>query len=562
MVKISYRTNTMDLRILLLLVTGFLLVPAILLAAILLRKSPSDTGNRVTNETTSRKNLVDTINATQLMFHLQQLQVIADRNNKTRALGSSGFKATMEYIEAQLRSKTNFRLFRQGFSVLQQNNTLSTLSSTINHTQQNYTDGIDFRKIRFSPAADFLLPIRLTGVPNAGCTDEDWRRATPFPATDSVVLVVRSQRCSVTEMSKAGQRYNIRGLLVYDKNKDFNNLPSLSIAQNVTYPAFVLTRKLGAYLVSATQGPRSTPARVQIFIPSEDIAEGAVSESKNLCVDTPTGSKTQTIVISSHADSVPDGAGINDNGTLFSSSRSKFAMNSLLSLIGSGAMAVLVLALNLARLFKTSSYEKYRYRVRFCWWGGEENGMLGSEYHLTEANLTSIEGNRLKDYLLMLNFDMLASPNYYFGIYESDSLSSSISPTVKHGSRRISQIFRAWFDKENLPWDNSSLSVLSDHLPFLMAGIACGGTFSGSDGLKTAELHDRYERMLGRGYGGIGGAPFDPCYHSACDTIDNINSFAYETMVRAAAHALETLARISDVRSWLHPSSSKTLPVV
>jgi Zn-dependent M28 family amino/carboxypeptidase len=40
-------------------------------------------------------------------------------------------------------------------------------------------------------------------------------------------------------------------------------------------------------------------------------------------------------------------------------------------------MATLVLAMNLAQLFEISSYEKYQYRIRFCWFGAEERGLLG-----------------------------------------------------------------------------------------------------------------------------------------------------------------------------------------
>ncbi|CAF0769343.1 unnamed protein product [Rotaria sp. Silwood1] len=113
---------------------------------------------------------------------------------------------------------------------------------------------------------------------------------------------------------------------------------------------------------------------------------------------------------------------------------------------------------------------------------------------------------------------MFASPNYYFGIYEATSLPDTISSKVKNASDRISQVFRHWFDKEGLPWDNSS-PILSDYVPFLFAGIPCGGTFSGADSIKTLEQRDRYDRMLGHGYGGIAGVKFDPCYHQACDTI-------------------------------------------
>jgi hypothetical protein len=60
--------------------------------------------------------------------------------------------------------------------------------------------------------------------------------------------------------------------------------------------------------------------------------------------------------------------------------------------------------------------------------------------------------------------------------------------------------------------------------------------------------------MLGQGMGGIAGASHDPCYHKACDSIQNINKFAYEKMVQAAAYVLEYLARQDDLKTWLYPT--------
>ncbi len=68
-------------------------------------------------------------------------------------------------------------------------------------------------------------------------------------------------------------------------------------------------------------------------------------------------------------------------------------------------------------------------------------------------------------------------------------------------------------------------------------------TFSVVDATQTQEQRDRYDRMLGQGLGGIAGASQDPCYHKACDSIQNINLFAFEKMVQAAAYALEYLDR-------------------
>jgi hypothetical protein len=78
-------------------------------------------------------------------------------------------------------------------------------------------------------------------------------------------------------------------------------------------------------------------------------------------------------------------------------------------------------------------------------------------------------------------------------------------------------------------------------------------TFSVVDATKTQEQRDRYDQMLGQGEGGIVGAILDPCYHQACDSIQNINQFAYEKMVQAAAYTLEFLARQDDLKTWLYP---------
>ena len=55
---------------------------------------------------------------------------------------------------------------------------------------------------------------------------------------------------------------------------------------------------------------------------------------------------------------------------------------------GSGSAANLGLAVALARLFQTSTYAKYKYRVRFCWWGAEEVGRKQFESCVTfQANI-------------------------------------------------------------------------------------------------------------------------------------------------------------------------------
>ena len=68
----------------------------------------------------------------------------------------------------------------------------------------------------------------------------------------------------------------------------------------------------------------------------------------------------------------------------------------------------------------------------------------------------------------------------------------------------------------------------SDYGPFIAEGIPAGGLFTGAEGIKTEEQEQVF--------GGEAGVAYDPCYHLACDDIDNVNDDALDEMVDAAAH--------------------------
>ena len=74
----------------------------------------------------------------------------------------------------------------------------------------------------------------------------------------------------------------------------------------------------------------------------------------------------------------------------------------------------------------------------------------------------------------------------------------------------------------------------SDYGPFVAAGIASGGLFSGAEEIKTPEQATRW--------GGQAGAPYDACYHQACDTLANIDRVALDRMLDALAVGVGTYA--------------------
>jgi hypothetical protein len=68
--------------------------------------------------------------------------------------------------------------------------------------------------------------------------------------------------------------------------------------------------------------------------------------------------------------------------------------------------------------------------------------------------------------------------------------------------------------------------------------MPAGGLFTGAEVVKTEQQ--------AAVYGGTAGVAYDPCYHEACDTIDNVNETAFDQMSNAAAHAAFTFAMAED----------------
>lgn len=50
--------------------------------------------------------------------------------------------------------------------------------------------------------------------------------------------------------------------------------------------------------------------------------------------------------------------------------------------------------------------------------GAVEIGLLGSNFHVKEAKSSTVVIERLSDYLVNLNYDVLESFNFIFGIYD------------------------------------------------------------------------------------------------------------------------------------------------
>lgn len=167
----------------------------------------------------------------------------------------------------------------------------------------------------------------------------------------------------------------------------------------------------------------------------------------NIIASSPTESEQHDImVIGAHLDSVNDGPGMNDNA--------------------SGSAALLVFANqveNYARTFNTT----FRNQVRFIWFAAEEAGLVGSQEYVDSLGFADTP-------ILMLNADMIASPNYIRYV-ETESEEFPLPP----GSKEAELVFKEFFESQGLVFDDNPAGLLglTDYMPFASAGIPIGGLF-------------------------------------------------------------------------------------
>jgi aminopeptidase S len=102
------------------------------------------------------------------------------------------------------------------------------------------------------------------------------------------------------------------------------------------------------------------------------------------------------------------------------------------------------------------------------------------------------------------------------------------------GSEEISDFLLGWLTANGVAAEPEDLGGGSDHFFFAEAGIPIGGIFSGA----TEELSpEQADATNGRA-----GQPMDPCYHLACDAIDNVDVERVAVYAQAAAAAAMLLA--------------------
>jgi aminopeptidase S len=216
--------------------------------------------------------------------------------------------------------------------------------------------------------------------------------------------------------------------------------------------------------------------------------------SYNVIAEWPQGDANHVVMTGSHLDSVSAGPGINDNG--------------------SGSSGVLETALAYA-----ASGQVPKNRLRFGFWGAEELGLLGSKYYVN--NLPAAERAKIE---LYMNYDMIASPNPGYFIYDDNPAGNGARDDLK-----------AYFTGKSIQTEYIDVQGRSDHAAFRSLGIPTAGTFSGAEEIKTSAQATKW--------GGTANTAFDACYHRSCDTINNLNLTSLDRQIDAIGHMVWNYAQ-------------------
>ncbi len=450
--------------------------------------------------------LTEAVTAAEITDHLEALQAIADANGGTRASGTPGYDASADYV-AGLLEEAGYIVTRQAFLFNAFDELITPVFERVSPDPEAYVAGEDFFTAEYSGSGDVtaeIEPVDVVMPPGAaastsssGCEEEDF---VDFTAGN--IALLQRGTCDFVVKAENAELAGAAGVIIYnegtpgeDDRQDVLN-PTLGDDADVDIPVVGTSFAIGEELFNLSEdGPvvvhLETETLISLDVPTE-----------NVIAETPTGRDNQTVMAGAHLDSVPEGPGINDNG--------------------SGTAALLEIALEMAELGIEPTNT-----VRFAFWGAEEAGLVGSQYYVD-----SLSRHQLNQIDLYLNFDMIGSPNFGRFIYDGDG--SGFGLTGPNGSESIEGVFESYFESQDLATLPTAFDGRSDYDAFIAAGIPAGGLFTGAEDIKTAE-----EAAL---FGGTAGVAFDPCYHSVCDTIANVNQVVLEQMSDATAHAILTFA--------------------
>ncbi|ESK93635.1 aminopeptidase y [Moniliophthora roreri MCA 2997] len=399
------------------------------------------------------------VDKAQLDHTLKSLAEIAIDNGGNRAFGLPGFDKSVEFIESSLAkfdSKKAFKVWKQPFEAM----FTHVMTHRLNVTE---TESYVPQTLTYSPSTPAGgVTAELAVVPgNATPCNGEELAATGANVTGKILLIERGSCPDGTTFAgkvKTAKAGGAIAAIIFNSQDAFITGGTLTAPNPEYVPAGLIQRAQGLALRERAL------AGEKLIVEYEQIQVLENRTTTNIFAETKAGDPENLIMLGAHLDSVQAGPGVNDDG--------------------SGSTLIL-------ELFRTLDAKHVKNKVRFAWWGAEENGLLGSKF-FTE-NLSAEEIN---DLLLYLNFDMVGRG--YYGVFDGDGDTYGLAGPP--GSDVIETLFHEFFESVNITVTPAVFTGGSDYRHFMEdLNKPVGGLHTGT------------------------GVDQDPCYHQACDGYENVN---------------------------------------
>ncbi|SCV02671.1 LAME_0H03994g1_1 [Lachancea meyersii CBS 8951] len=421
----------------------------------------------------------DEIELSELNSTAWDLYQIAGTSNSsyghpTRVIGSEGHWNTLNYIMQQFdQMRDYYEISTQSFKAL---------NGKVSHYDLNYTSG---GKVSTAQAFSLSPPVKpfigkLVEIPNLGCSDADYEALEI--KKDSIALIERG-KCPFGQKSNLAGKHGFKAVVIYDNDPASKKGVSgtLDKPNKHTVSTIGVSFAVGQELIL---GITLDPGFSLYFSMDSYVKE---VKTRNIIADTKHGDPENVVALGAHTDSVAAGPGINDDG--------------------SGTISLLTVAKHLSD-FKINN------KVRFAFWAAEEEGLVGSNYYVSQ--LSPEENLKIR---LFMDYDMMASPNYQFQVYNASNL---VNP---RGSEELRDLYIDYYTERGFNYTLIPFDGRSDYVGFIENGIPGGGIAAGAEGINTDN-----------------GKVLDRCYHELCDDVDNLNWDAFLTNTQLIAYSVAHFA--------------------
>jgi hypothetical protein len=480
---------------------------------------------------------------------MKAFQAIADQNpgpdgHASRNSGEPGYRASVDYV-ASLMRKAGYDVTIQTYKFFYFAYTALPTFREVSPASHDYTVTSDWSpgqstgagSADLQPAGGIIIPPTPTPSSSSGCTTGDFTGFVP-----GRIALIQRGGCNFGVKVVHAQAAGASGVIIFDEgNPGRSGVLAGNLADAsgnrivpripVAFTSFAIGDDLLNQYNQAVQGGTALP------VMNLDIKAvvNPNADDYNVIADSKGGDPDHVVVVDAHLDAIY-GAGLLDNA--------------------SGSATILDIAQMMRKV-------NPRNKLRFIWFGGEELGLLGSAYYVSNLSLSD-----LRKIGYDLDADVTATPNYVVGILDptgvdlfSRTVSTQFLPYVYQPSAVARDLGIQYFTSIGLNHELFS-PVGTDAFNFDMAGIPASGVLTGQDCCKNKGDVDLFGGSLGNFEGNVpsfdGGCVDNP--FRWCDNLSNSDPNVLTFMSRGFANMVVHIAFDTTVLALSSKSVRKPAP--